>query len=192
MNMKIVARLKTVIHCLKRLCEMLRAIDKTYQALWCHYCLSETTLNSRRASNSRQPYWKISSDQRKHIARLLITKQFAQETLSTQYRQVLKYMQAWLLLSSGGVHVQAWHLKFKYLKPWTAHTKYRTNFIESYCYIVIFVTSLWARWRLKSPASWLFTQPFIQAQIKENIMQVLCLCSGIWASMSYIYTETSQ
>ena len=25
------------------------------------------------------------------------------------------------------------------------------------------------RWRLKSPASWLFTQPFIQAQIKENI-----------------------
>ena len=27
----------------------------------------------------------------------------------------------------------------------------------------------WARWRLKSPASRLFTQPFIQAQIKENI-----------------------
>ena len=26
-----------------------------------------------------------------------------------------------------------------------------------------------ARWRLKSPASWLFTQPFIEAQIKENI-----------------------
>ena len=25
------------------------------------------------------------------------------------------------------------------------------------------------RWRLKSPASWLFTQPFIQAQIKEHI-----------------------
>ena len=27
----------------------------------------------------------------------------------------------------------------------------------------------WARWRLKSPASRLFTQPFIQVQIKENI-----------------------
>ena len=26
-----------------------------------------------------------------------------------------------------------------------------------------------ARWRLKSPALPLFTQPFIQAQIKENI-----------------------
>ena len=35
--------------------------------------------------------------------------------------------------------------------------------------IPITVTSLWARWRLKSSASWLFTEPFVQAQIKENI-----------------------
>ena len=35
--------------------------------------------------------------------------------------------------------------------------------------LIITVTSEWARWRLKSPASRLFTQPFIQAQIKENI-----------------------
>ena len=34
--------------------------------------------------------------------------------------------------------------------------------------VLITVTSKWARWRLKSPASLLFTQPFIQAQIKEN------------------------
>ena len=27
----------------------------------------------------------------------------------------------------------------------------------------------WPRWRLKLPASWLFTQSFIQPQIKENI-----------------------
>ena len=33
----------------------------------------------------------------------------------------------------------------------------------------ITVTSLWARMRPKSPASLLFTQPFIQAQSKENI-----------------------
>ena len=33
----------------------------------------------------------------------------------------------------------------------------------------IIITSWWARWRLKSPASQLLTQPFIQAQIKENI-----------------------
>ena len=29
--------------------------------------------------------------------------------------------------------------------------------------------SQWVRWRLKSPASPLFVQPFIQAHIKENI-----------------------
>ena len=34
---------------------------------------------------------------------------------------------------------------------------------------VITVTSWWARWRLKSPASQLFGQPFVQTQIKENI-----------------------
>ena len=33
----------------------------------------------------------------------------------------------------------------------------------------ITVTSWGAQWYLKSPASWLFTQQFIQAQIKENI-----------------------
>ena len=31
------------------------------------------------------------------------------------------------------------------------------------------MTPLWAQWRLKSPASRLFTQPLAQAQIKENI-----------------------
>ena len=34
---------------------------------------------------------------------------------------------------------------------------------------LITMTSLWAQWRLKSPASRLFTQLFIQSQIKENI-----------------------
>ena len=33
----------------------------------------------------------------------------------------------------------------------------------------ITMTSQWAWWRLRSPASRLFTQPFIRAQIKENI-----------------------
>ena len=35
--------------------------------------------------------------------------------------------------------------------------------------IVVIMTSYWPRWRRKSPASRLFTQLFIQAQIKENI-----------------------
>ena len=33
----------------------------------------------------------------------------------------------------------------------------------------ITMTSQWVPWRLKSTASRLFTQPFIQAQIKENL-----------------------
>ena len=36
-------------------------------------------------------------------------------------------------------------------------------------YVGITVMSEWAWWLLKSPASWLFTEPFTQAQIKENI-----------------------
>ena len=40
------------------------------------------------------------------------------------------------------------------------------------CQCHITMTSQWARWHLKSPASWLFTKLFIQVQIKENI-QVL-------------------
>ena len=42
---------------------------------------------------------------------------------------------------------------------------------------VITMTSWWPRWRLKSPASRLFTQSFIQTQIKENI-RVTGLCVG--------------
>ena len=33
---------------------------------------------------------------------------------------------------------------------------------------IIILTSYWARWCLKPPASRLFTQPFLQAQIKER------------------------
>ena len=35
--------------------------------------------------------------------------------------------------------------------------------------LLITVTAQWAWWRLKSPASRLFTQPFVQVQTKENI-----------------------
>ena len=48
-----------------------------------------------------------------------------------------------------------------------------------YYHKIITVTSLWVQWHLKSPASGLFTQPFIQAQIKENIkLRVTGLCAG--------------
>ena len=46
----------------------------------------------------------------------------------------------------------------------TAHT-----IVHSCLYLIITVTSERVRWRLKSPASRLYTWPFIQAQFKENI-----------------------
>ena len=43
----------------------------------------------------------------------------------------------------------------------------------------ITMTSWWARWRLKSPASRLFTQPFVQVQIKKTSkLRVTSLCEG--------------
>ena len=44
---------------------------------------------------------------------------------------------------------------------------------------LITVTSLWARWRLKSPASPLFTQPFIRVLSKKTSkLRVTGLCAG--------------
>ena len=40
---------------------------------------------------------------------------------------------------------------------------------HSISWYFIKVTSQWTRWRLKSPASRLYTQPFVQTQIKKNI-----------------------
>ena len=45
----------------------------------------------------------------------------------------------------------------------------QTPSLKSPYVYTITVTSQWARWCFKSPASRLFTQPFIRAQIKENI-----------------------
>ena len=44
---------------------------------------------------------------------------------------------------------------------------------------LITVTSIWAWWHLKSPTSRLFTQPFIQAQMEENIKALRHFVSGI-------------
>ena len=46
---------------------------------------------------------------------------------------------------------------------------YKSNIHFTKIGLSIALTSYWARWPLKSPASELFTQPSIQAQIKENI-----------------------
>ena len=57
--------------------------------------------------------------------------------------------------------------------------------LRDYCYLFscncteITMTSYWARWRIKLPASRLFSQPFIQAQIKETSkLPITGLCAG--------------
>ena len=50
---------------------------------------------------------------------------------------------------------------------WIAYLLFRMTI--DMCRSIITMTSWWARWRLKSPASRVFTQAFIQAQMKENI-----------------------
>ena len=55
-----------------------------------------------------------------------------------------------------------------FLKSWRRHATI-TNRKRMRTRCTITMTSYWVRWRLKSPASWLFTQHLIPAQIKENI-----------------------
>ena len=54
------------------------------------------------------------------------------------------------------------------LSVYSLHKRFRISLV-SLLLACITVTSKWRRWRLKSPALWLSTQPFIQAQINENI-----------------------
>ena len=49
---------------------------------------------------------------------------------------------------------------------WVNEMKAKKSYKVMY---LIPMTSKWAQWRLKSPASRLFTQPFMQTQVKENI-----------------------
>ena len=60
-------------------------------------------------------------------------------------------------------HGNPFRERFHYVGHASKYPSWRHN-IET-----ITVTSQWARRRLNSPASWLFAQPFVQAQIKENI-----------------------
>ena len=63
-------------------------------------------------------------------------------------------------------------LKANHTETWCFISRYPETDVQRCCPRVethITLTSWWPRWRLKSPASRMFTQPFIQTQIKENI-----------------------
>ena len=52
---------------------------------------------------------------------------------------------------------------------WSTHLRNRQIAMGTCLTLHITMTSQWAPWRLKSPPSPLFTQPFIGVQIEENI-----------------------
>ena len=91
-----------------------------------------------------------------------------------------------ILSRHGQVITSSWNLKvsthpchtLSYTRTWIRnYVSHKTADVITYSLIsvpatgfkYITMTSQWARWRLKSPASRVFAQPFIQAQIKENI-----------------------
>ena len=60
--------------------------------------------------------------------------------------------------------LKGFYIHMKHTVLWHAHV---VGFWKLYLHITM--TLKWARWRLKSPTSRLFTQPYVQANIKENI-----------------------
>ena len=70
-------------------------------------------------------------------------------------------------------------VKQYYIGNWISYTRNKASLYSIICQanfplptdplVVITLTSLWVRLRLKSPAPRLFTQPFVQTQIKESI-----------------------
>ena len=60
--------------------------------------------------------------------------------------------------------------QMRQIKVWhKTHQNIGQEFLEILAALAITLTLQWARWRLKSPASGLFIQRFIQVQIKEHI-----------------------
>ena len=68
-----------------------------------------------------------------------------------------------------GIRIQIYFLPKKFQKASVEYKKKLFSWSNEEFRNNIALTSQWPRWRLKSPASRLFTQRFIQTQIKENI-----------------------
>ena len=92
------------------------------------------------------------------------------------WRQAMGTLSATLILCEENLHRTPMHSSQKVRGPfvfplflawkmcWT-----NSRIVDDFRPCDITVTSWWARWRVKSPDVGLFTQPFIQTQIKENI-----------------------
>ena len=94
----------------------------------------------------RSMWWKLQRDN------------FTANPLCTKSKQVIN--------ASKRSHLN-WPPQCAYLTH--CHMNKMTNVVQTTTDSNITMTSWWVGLRLKSPASRLFTQPFIQAEIKENI-----------------------
>ena len=77
----------------------------------------------------------------------------------------LRNTKQWNFSQNTNISIKKMHMKLSFpewrpFSPGGNELRYSPQLIT--------VTSKWARWRLKSPASRLFTQPFIQVRLKEN------------------------
>ena len=102
-----------------------------------------------------QPYFDASFYRVLIVIRLVIFIMVKWDKTAVSTWIILWYRKdVWNMLGSNEPHI------FEYIVYTIKH---------AYHLFYITVTSKWAQLRLKSPASLLFTQPFIQTQIKENI-----------------------
>ena len=95
--------------------------------------------------------WKKILYEWRHIAR---HQKYITDVVEISNTRLPKIFRNWILVhfNSG----ELWPILFEVLVRWR-----QANTLT--------MASQWVGWRLKSPASRLFTQPFIRAQIKENI-----------------------
>ena len=101
--------------------------------------------------------------------------------LGYSYFSRLSYLQyvggVCVQLMHSGLTIDRIHLYLFFLSA-ICNQKYLPLLQLTY-FPIITMTSQWAQWRLKSPTSPLFTQPFIRAQIKEiSKLRVTGLCAG--------------
>ena len=70
-----------------------------------------------------------------------------------------------------GTYVYSGIMRYRF---WTINTQQTIKVFTNIIPLIITMTSEWARWRLKSPASRLFTQPFIQRKHQSSAFMLLC------------------
>ena len=117
-------------------------------------------------------YYSLNTLRTRHNGRHLEAKIFKCILLSEKVRNTMKILLTFVFMGLidnklSIIQIIAWQRSGN--KPLSEPMMTFFNDAHKFHSGSIAVTSYWAQWRLKSPASRLSTQPFVQAQIKENI-----------------------